>query len=103
MYTVTMIEGLNRGWLEPQTFMPVVLKAWQGLAKVIHDNGRVDHICGGFGIHATPAEYEAVSQSYKQGQSGLGSVLRAAVLLAKSNFTLYDSPLSVGKDSTTLV
>lgn len=95
MYLVAMTEGLNRGWLEPQAFVPVVRKAWQGLAKVIHEDGHVAHICDGFGIHDTPAQYEACGQHYAKSQSGLGTVLKAAVLIAGSNFELVSPPFTL--------
>lgn len=82
MFTVAMAEGLKRGWLSREAFAPVVRRAWQGLARVIREDGYVAAICDGFGIHATPADYKACAQDYARSQPGLGAVLRAAVLVA---------------------
>ena len=54
----------------------------KGLASVIHDDGYVDHICDGFGIHPTMESYEGCPQVYSKSHPGLGSVLKAAVLVA---------------------
>lgn len=35
--------GINRGILDRDTYMPVVLRAWQGLVRCVTPDGRVDH------------------------------------------------------------
>lgn len=82
MYIVAMVHGVDAGWLDGATFNPVVARAWKGLSRAIHSNGFVSGMCDGFGIHSTPADYYACKQLYGRSTPGLGSVLKAAVLLA---------------------
>ena len=82
MYIVSMAQGVERGWLDESKFSAVIAKAWAGLATQIHDDGIVEGICDGFGIHAFESDYEAAPTLYTKSQPGLGSVLKAAVLMA---------------------
>ena len=82
MYIVSMAQGVERGWLDEGKFSAVIAKAWEGLATQIHDDGIVEGICDGFGIHAFESDYEAAPTLYTKSQPGLGSVLKAAVLMA---------------------
>ena len=82
MYIVSMAQGVERGWLDESKFSAVIAKAWEGLATQIHDDGVVEGICDGFGIHAFESDYEAAPTLYGKSQPGLGSVLKAAVLMA---------------------
>ena len=62
----------------------MIARAWKGLSQpaVIHKSGYVAGMCDGFGIHSTPADYAACKQLYTRSQPGLGSVLKATVLMA---------------------
>eukprot|EP01046_Picozoa_sp_COSAG06_P100127 COSAG06_NODE_46244_length_348_cov_0.983936_1_plen_69_part_01 len=60
----------------------MITKAWTGLATQIHADGIVAGICDGFGIHAFESDYEAAPTLYSRSEPGLGSVLKAAVLMA---------------------
>jgi|EP01049_Picozoa_sp_SAG25_P007900 rhamnogalacturonyl hydrolase YesR len=82
MYIVAMVRGVDAGWLDGATFNPVITRAWGGLSRTIHRDGFVSGMCDGFGIHSAPADYYACKQLYGKSQPGLGSVLKAAVLLA---------------------
>lgn len=82
MYIVAMAQGLERGWLDSSRFSAVVTKAWSGLATQIQTDGIVQGICDGFGIHALESDYEATPTLYSHSEPGLGSVLKAAVLVA---------------------
>lgn len=82
MFTVAMVTGVDAGWLDSATFNPVIDRAWKGLSRVIHKDGYVTGMCDGFGIHGTPQDYYGCRQLYDKSHPGLGSVLKAAVLLA---------------------
>ena len=84
MFIVAMVRGVDAGWLDAAAFDPVIALAWNGLSQpsVIHADGYVAHVCDGFGIHPTPADYVGCQQLYGRSQPGLGSVLKAAVLMA---------------------
>eukprot|EP00041_Stephanoeca_diplocostata_P019802 m.430944 g.430944 ORF g.430944 m.430944 type:complete len:432 (-) comp21399_c2_seq16:1907-3202(-) len=85
MYIVSFTQAVAEGWLDLEVFAPVIAKAWAGLSSVIDDNGYVSGICDGFGIHATAEDYEKCSQNYTLSSPGIGSVLRAAVLMTNAN------------------
>ena len=82
MFTVAMVRGVDAGWLDAKIFNPVIALAWEGLSKVIHADGYVTGQCDGFGIHSTPEDYYNCKQLYGKSVPGLGSVIKAAVLLA---------------------
>ena len=83
MFTVAMVRGVDAGWLDAATFNPVIELAWGGLSKLVHKDGYVAGICDGFGIHSNPADYVGCKELYGKSQPGLGSVLKAAVLMAR--------------------
>ena len=85
MVTVALVRGVRARWLEASTFQPAIDLAWGGLQKVIHSDGFVMGICDGFGIHSLPSDYRACSTSYGRSQPGLGSVLKAVVLLSEAD------------------
>ena len=82
MYIVSMAMGIDRGWLDASKFSAVISKAWAGLSTQIDADGIVEGICDGFGIHPFESDYEAAKTLYGKSQPGLGSVLKAAVLMA---------------------
>eukprot|EP00936_MAST-01D_sp_MAST-1D-sp1_P001935 g1935.t1 len=82
MFTVAMVRGVDSGWLDAKTFEPVIALAWEGLSRVIHKDGYVAGQCDGFGIHSTPEDYLNCKQLYGKSVPGLGSVMKAAVLMA---------------------
>jgi len=82
MFTVALVRGADAGWLDGPTANPGIARAWEGLQRVIHASGYVAGMCDGFGIHSSPADYQGCKQLYGKSQPGLGSVLKAAVLLA---------------------
>ena len=92
MFTHCIAVGVLNGWLTRASYAPVLAKAWQGLAQTITSSGKVGGIVGGCGIQASPAVYNhseckepACSQAegYFGASPGLGSMIRAAVSLAR--------------------
>lgn len=82
MFAVAMVRGVDAGWLDAKTFNPVIALAWEGLSKAIRSDGFVAGQCDGFGIHSSPRDYWGCGQAYGKSVPGLGSVIKAAVLLA---------------------
>lgn len=79
MTVFSLATGVRRGWLDKETFLPVVQRAWPALAATVQADGTVTGICTGTGIGAnTPAYYYARPTDYASSQPGLGSVWRAA-------------------------
>ena len=44
MFCFGMAWGINNGVLDKETYLPIVLKAWDGLCKVVNENGRVCYV-----------------------------------------------------------
>ena len=47
MFTYAMIRGVRNGWLDKETFVPVIRKAWKALVSHIDANGDIDAVCEG--------------------------------------------------------
>ena len=47
MFTYAMIAGIKAGWLDADTYTPVVRKAWTALVDHINGNGEIDSVCEG--------------------------------------------------------
>ena len=70
------------------TYEPVLQNAWRGLQKMLTLSGEVGGIIGGCGVQSSPAAYNHSDSStpaggYDGSSPGLGSVIRAAVSLAR--------------------
>ena len=71
MFVVSMVRGVDAGWLDAATFNPVISLAWQGLSRAILPDGLVQGMCDGFGIHSTPARHSHIrTQNGLQATSG---------------------------------
>ena len=90
MTTVALVRGVRAGWLDKSIFQPAIDLAWRGLQKVIHSDGFVSGICDGFGIHSHPSDYRACPTLYGKSTPGLGSVLKAVVLLSENEGGDYE-------------
>ncbi len=47
MYTFAIARGVNRGWLDPQAYGPVVIAGWNGLTTKISGDGHLSDVCPG--------------------------------------------------------
>jgi unsaturated rhamnogalacturonyl hydrolase len=57
--------GINQGFLDRQTYLPVVRKAWQGLSGAVHQDGKLGNVQA---IGAAPAKLTAEdNQEYGSG------------------------------------
>ena len=89
MLLIGLLEGAMRGWVDEAKFAPTIARVWQGLVDhaINTTDGTVSGICKGFGVPTpdVPARYADACDggkcSYYHSQPGLGSVLRAAVLM----------------------
>jgi rhamnogalacturonyl hydrolase YesR len=49
MFTYAMIRGVKNGWLDAETYAPIVRRAWLSLCNYVNPNGDVDEVCVGTG------------------------------------------------------
>ena len=57
IYTYSIAKGINEGWLDPVTYGPMVLLAWNAVSTKINENGQVEGTCVGTGMGFDPAFY----------------------------------------------
>lgn len=49
MFTFAMATGVRKGWLERETYLPAVNKAWAALPSYLDANGNIKNVCVGTG------------------------------------------------------
>lgn len=47
IFVMSIARGINYGWLDRKTYMPVLTKAWEALASQVEQDGTVHNICMG--------------------------------------------------------
>lgn len=47
IFVMSIARGLNYGWLDKKTYLPVLEKAWKALASQVEQDGTVHNICMG--------------------------------------------------------
>jgi len=57
MFTYAIARGINRGWLDPLAYGPVVSLGWNAVAKQVNAQGQVENTCVGTGMGFDPAFY----------------------------------------------
>jgi len=57
MFTYALARGINRGWLDPLAYGPVVSLGWNAVAKQVNARGQVEGTCIGTGLAFDPAYY----------------------------------------------
>jgi rhamnogalacturonyl hydrolase YesR len=57
MITFAIVRGLRQGWLEPESWQPVVDKAWTSIKSRIGPEGRLVDVCTGTGKMNSLREY----------------------------------------------
>jgi unsaturated rhamnogalacturonyl hydrolase len=57
MYVFALARGINRGWLDPLAYGPMVSLGWNAVAKKINDQGQVEGTCVGTGMGWEPMFY----------------------------------------------
>ncbi len=57
-YTYGLLGGINRGYLDKQSYLPVALKAWEGLVGCINTDGRLGYaqLVAGGPAHVRPSD-----------------------------------------------
>jgi unsaturated rhamnogalacturonyl hydrolase len=57
IFTYSIVNGINKGWLDYEAFGPMVLLAWEALSTKIDAEGKVHGTCVGTGMGFDPAFY----------------------------------------------
>ena len=57
MYVYAIARGINRGWLDPLAYGPLVFTGWNAVAKQVNAQGQVENTCVGTGMGFDPAFY----------------------------------------------
>ena len=57
MFTYAIARGINRGWLDPLAYGPMVSLAWNAVAQQVNARGQVEGGCIGTGMGFDPAFY----------------------------------------------
>jgi unsaturated rhamnogalacturonyl hydrolase len=57
MYVYAIARGINRGWLDPLAYGPMVSLGWNAVAKQVNEKGQVENTCVGTGMGFDPAFY----------------------------------------------
>ncbi len=57
IYAYCLAHGINKGWLDPLAYAPVVQLAWHAVATQINEKGQVENTCVGTGMGFDPAYY----------------------------------------------
>ncbi|HWA24174.1 MAG TPA: glycoside hydrolase family 88 protein [Lacunisphaera sp.] len=57
MFTYAIARGINRGWLDPLAYGPMVSLAWNAVAQQVNAQGQVENTCVGTGMAFDPMFY----------------------------------------------
>jgi unsaturated rhamnogalacturonyl hydrolase len=57
MFTYAIARGINRGWLDPLAYGPMVSLGWNAVVKQVNAQGQVENTCVGTGMGFDPAFY----------------------------------------------
>lgn len=94
IFTYSIAKAINRGWIDPKAYGPMVLLAWSAVASKVNVDGQVDGTCVGTGMGFDPAFYYFRPVNVYAAHS-YGPVLLAGAemihLLKNTKFELNDS------------
>ncbi|HEY7495111.1 MAG TPA: glycoside hydrolase family 88 protein, partial [Candidatus Tectomicrobia bacterium] len=80
LFTYAMAWGINQGYLNRNTYTPVVLKAWDGMVRdAVHPNGKVGYVQG---VGNDPSDSQPVTYESTE-LYGVGAFLLAGSEVAK--------------------
>ncbi|WP_438482509.1 glycoside hydrolase family 88/105 protein [Oleiharenicola lentus] len=57
MFVYSIARGINRGWLDPLAYGPMVSLGWNAVAQQVNAKGQVENVCVGTGMGFDPAFY----------------------------------------------
>ncbi|MEP7142561.1 MAG: glycoside hydrolase family 88 protein [Ferruginibacter sp.] len=100
IYAYCIAHACNKGWIDPATYAPMAMLAWNAVATKINDKGQVEGTCVGTGMAFDPAFYYHRPVNVFAAH-GYGPAILAAAemyrLVEKNNFKINDSSLQYYK------
>ncbi|MBC7889748.1 MAG: glycoside hydrolase family 88 protein [Ferruginibacter sp.] len=96
IYAYCIAHACNKGWIDPVTYAPMAMLAWNAVATKINDKGQVEGTCVGTGMAFDPAFYYYRPVNVFAAH-GYGPAILAAAemyrLMEKNKFKINDSSL----------
>ena len=96
IYAYCIAHACNKGWINPATYAPMAMLAWNAVATKVNDKGQVEGTCVGTGMAFDPAFYYHRPVNVFAAH-GYGPVILAGAemynLVSKNKFKINDSAL----------
>ena len=96
IYTYCIAHAIQKGWIEPVAYGPMVLLAWNAVSTKVNEKGQVEGTCVGTGMGFEPAFYYYRPVNVYAAH-GYGPVLLAGAavyeLLQSNKYRINDSAL----------
>ncbi len=100
IYAYCIAHACNMGWIDPMTYAPMAMLAWNAVATKINDKGQVEGTCVGTGMAFDPAFYYHRPVNVFAAH-GYGPVMLAGAemyrMMSKDKFKINDSSLQYYK------
>ncbi len=81
LYVYAIARGVNRGWLNANSYGPMLSLGWNAIARQVNLTGQVENVCIGTGVGFDPAYY-AYRPTSVWAAHGFGPVLLAGAEMA---------------------
>jgi len=96
IYSYCIAHACNKGWLNPATYAPMAMLAWNAVVTKVNDKGQVEGTCVGTGMAFDPAFYYHRPVNVFAAH-GYGPLILAGAemykLVGKNKFKVNDSAL----------
>jgi rhamnogalacturonyl hydrolase YesR len=100
IYAYCIAHACNEGWIDPVTYAPMAMLAWNAVTTKINDKGQVEGTCVGTGMAFDPLFYYYRPTNIFAAH-GYGPVIYAGAemyeLVSKNKFEMNDSSLQYQK------
>ncbi|MGK2862224.1 MAG: glycoside hydrolase family 88/105 protein [Chitinophagaceae bacterium] len=101
IYAYCIAHACNKGWIDPVTYAPMAMLAWNGVTTKINAKGQVEGTCVGTGMSFEPLFYYHRPVNVFAAH-GYGPVILAGAemyqLVGKNSFKINDSSLQYYKE-----
>lgn len=101
IYAYCIAHACNEGWIDPVTYAPMAMLAWNAVTTKINDKGQVEGTCVGTGMAFDPLFYYYRPTNVFAAH-GYGPVIYAGAemyeLVSKNKFEMNDSSLQYGNE-----